>query len=89
MLTREAQEKMILDAIRGLRMQVDTRLLFIALLAHAGVIAEGLIAAGISNADYMTKMFAEACADAIKPRDGSEPKPTVVYADGDDEGKMH
>jgi hypothetical protein len=89
MTKQEMFEKKILDAILALRLEVDSRMLFVALLAHAAVLAEALIAGGLATDQQVTDLFARGCADGLTKREREKPQITTVIDANDSTGKMH
>jgi hypothetical protein len=60
-------------AVIQLRNTVDTRLLMSGLLAHAAMVAETLIAAGLSTPEGIVDTFAAAAAEALTPQERTVP----------------
>lgn len=67
----------------ALRAEVDSRMLFCALMANAGVLAEMLIAAKVVDKQWVTGVFAAAFEDATTPVKHERPI-AVHYTDGVD-----
>lgn len=89
MTKQELHEKKILDAILALRLEVDSRMLFVGLLAHAAVIGEALISASVTTDQAVTDLYAQSCADALTKREREKPQ-GITVVDGDEPpGKMH